>query len=378
MGWYGNWELNYNGENNEKFVNLAKLIIPNYLKRFEETKKGTLECKRRLSWYNADIDISTIMEYLDESDTIHVLIDGETHPIREIISEGREFVREGIPCEEDYDWKRVDRTTGEVTYGFTTEYIEPEIDYYEYEEQTFRKENGKVIIDNEHPDEDRYIRENLGVEEILTYEVAYPENAKELGDEDVDTIDSYIKYIANEFSEKDDFIPVVQEFLYKIFDSQNIRKLTEEEYSFLSGRIIPDETVLSKIEEIRKQFETIESTKAYLAQVKMQNPKREEEESIQKSIPNFLANMSRKDVNTLGGMDVLLKLVELKGENAAKELLTMLGYKVNDNKVPETPSLEDLESEQIELKGKEKRAKNLHNKYKDQLPDKENDIIVEE
>ena len=62
MGWYGSWDIKYNGKNSEKFVNLAKLIIPNYVKRFEETEKGRLECLRNLSWYNADVDISKMME----------------------------------------------------------------------------------------------------------------------------------------------------------------------------------------------------------------------------------------------------------------------------------------------------------------------------
>ena len=52
MGWYGSWEIKYNGNDNEKFTNLAKLIIPNYVKRFEETEKGRLESLRNLSWYS--------------------------------------------------------------------------------------------------------------------------------------------------------------------------------------------------------------------------------------------------------------------------------------------------------------------------------------
>lgn len=34
------------------------------------------------------MDIEKILSYLDDGDQIHVLIDGETHPIREVISEG--------------------------------------------------------------------------------------------------------------------------------------------------------------------------------------------------------------------------------------------------------------------------------------------------
>ncbi len=34
MGWYGDWNIKYNGKDSDKFVNLAKMIIPNYVKRF--------------------------------------------------------------------------------------------------------------------------------------------------------------------------------------------------------------------------------------------------------------------------------------------------------------------------------------------------------
>lgn len=29
MGWYGDWNIKYNGKDSDKFVNLAKMIIPN-------------------------------------------------------------------------------------------------------------------------------------------------------------------------------------------------------------------------------------------------------------------------------------------------------------------------------------------------------------
>ena len=105
MGWYGNWNIKYNGKDSDKFVNLAKMIIPNYVKRFEETEKGVLDCKRSLSWYNADVDISKMMEYLDENDTIDVEIDGETHPIsgtRKLSEEEAEW--EEYAYENDGEW----------------------------------------------------------------------------------------------------------------------------------------------------------------------------------------------------------------------------------------------------------------------------------
>lgn len=362
MGWYGSWDIKYNGNNSERFANLAKLIIPNYKKRFEETEKGKLECTRRLSWYNADVDISKIMEYLSDTDTIDVTIDGETHPIS-----GKRRL-----TEEEAEWEE---------YSFEEDGEYYVYDEYDYEKQTFRKENGEVVIDNEHPDGDRYTSSNLGVQEMLTYYIAYPGNAKESELEgNTDTVNSYINYIAQQFAGNDDFIPVVQDFVYKMFDPQKLRELTNEEYNrfSFSDRVIPDAKTLSQIAGIREQFKTVESTKAYLAQVKMQNPELEEEKTTERVIPNFIANMSKRDINTLGGLDTLLKLVEVKGEASAKELLQMLGYSINDDKAQEQPSLEDLEFEQTSLEGKEKQAKQLHQQYEQQLPDREEDISIDE
>ncbi|MCI8273031.1 MAG: hypothetical protein HFJ55_02985 [Clostridia bacterium] len=379
MGWYGNWNIKYNGNNSEKFVNLAKLIIPNYVKRFEETEKGMLDCKRSLSWYSADVDIAKIMEYLDENNTIDVEIDGETHPIREVINEGGEFVREGTPSEEDFDYYITDKTTGVTTYHFNTEYEEPEIDYYEYEKQTFRKENGSVVIDNEHPDEDRYTSSNLGIQEMFTYEIAYPESAHEEGKEgDTDTVSSYIKYIAQQFAGNEEFMPIVQDFLYSIFDPQKLKDLTNEEYNYFSNRITPDEKILAKIASIREQFKTVESTKAFLDSIREQNPELDKKESAtERVVPNFIANMSKRDINNLGGLEQLLKLVEVKGEDYAKELLSILGYTINDSKAQEQPTLEDLEFEKTLLEGKEQQAKQLYQEYEQQLPNREEDISIE-
>lgn len=360
MGWYGNWNIKYNGQNSEKFVNLAKLIIPNYVKRFEETEKGVLDCKRSLSWYNADVDISKIMEYLDENDTIDVEIDGETHPIRgtrKISEEEAEW--EEYAYENDGEW-----------------YVNDE---YDYEKQTFRKENGSVVIDNEHPDEDRYTSSNLGVQEMFTYEIAYPESTHEGEKEgNADTVSSYIKYIARQFAGNEDFMPIVQDFVYGIFDPQKLKDLTNEEYNYFSNRIIPDEKTLAKIASIREQFKTVESTKAYLTQVKEQSPEIEnQEKATAKHIPNFISNMSKRDINNLGGLEQLLKLVEVKGEDSAKELLSILGYEINDGKVQESPSLEDLEFEKTALEDKEQQAKQLYQEYEEQLPNREEDISIE-
>lgn len=354
MGWYGSWDIKYNGKDNQKFVNLAKLIIPNYVKRFEETEKGRLECLRNLNWYNADVDISKIMEYLSDTDTIDVKIDGETHPTRQ----------KWKISEEEYEW-------GEKTLEEDGEYYA--FDEYDYEEQTFRKENGQVVIDNEHPDEDRYSSEILGIPEMFTYEIAYPESAHEEDKEgDADTVSSYIKYIAQQFAENDEFMPFVQDFVYSVFDPEKLREMTNQEYNRFTHRVTPDESTLDKIASIRKQFRTVESTKAYLEQVKMQNPETEKPtKHTEKSVPNFIANMSKRDIKRLGGLEQLVKLVELKGEDSAKEILSMLGFEINDNKVQEEPSLDDLEFEKTTLQNKEKKAKQLYQEYEGQLTDRE-------
>lgn len=360
MGWYGNWNIKYNGKDSDKFVNLAKMIIPNYVKRFEETEKGVLDCKRSLRWYNADVDISKMMEYLDENDTIDVEIDGETHPI----SGTRKL------SEEEAEWE-------EYAYENNGEwYVDDE---YDCENQTFKKENGQVVIDNEHPDGDRYTSSNLGVQEMLTYYLAYPENAKESELEgNTDTVDSYINYIAQELAGNDEIMPAVQDFIYNTFDPQKLKDLTNEEYNYFSNRITPDEKTLARIASIREQFRTVESTKAYLEQVKEQNPEVEkQDETTKKAIPNFIANMSKRDINNLGGLEQLLKLVEMKGEDSAKELLSILGYEINDSKTQESPSLEDLEFEKTTLEDKEQQAKQLYQEYEEQLHNREEDISIE-
>lgn len=359
MGWYGNWNIKYNGKDSDKFVNLAKMIIPNYVKRFEETEKGVLDCKRNLSWYSADVDISKIMEYLDENDTIDVEIDGETHPIR-----GKRRISEE---EAQYD-----------EYAFEKDGKYYVYDEYDYEKQTFKKENGQVVIDNEHPDEDRYISSELGVQEMLTYDIAYPENTRESELEgNIDTVDSYISYIAQEFAGNDEFMPDVQDFIYTIFDPQKLKYLANKEYNYLNLRT-PDEKTLAKIASIREQFKTVESAKTYLEQVKEQNPEVEkQDETTKKVVPNFIANMSKRDIKHLGGLETLLKLVENKGEDSAKEILSILGYEINDSKTKESPSLEDLEFEKTALEDKEQQAKQLYQEYEEQLPNREEDISIE-
>ncbi len=96
--------------------------------------------------------------------------------------------------------------------------------------------------------------------------------------------------------------------------------MTNKEYNYFSNLITPDEKTLAKIASIREQFKTVESAKTYLEQVKEQKPEVEkQDETTKKVVPNFIANMSKRDIKRLGGLEQLLRLVEMKGEDSAKK-----------------------------------------------------------
>lgn len=281
MGWYGSWDIKYNGTNNERFVKLAKLLIPNYIERFEENKeKNRLECTRDLSWYYADTDIAKIMEYLGESDSLDVTIYGETRPY---------FIDED----------------GE----------EQEL---ECEEETFRKENGKVVLDNKHPDEDRYRDDELGIYDYLA----------DLGD-----IDTYISFITREIGPDDEIMPIAQAILYDVFSQLEDAR---------------SKTLASKATEMKAKFANVDTTKAFFKEMYerqkdlIEQQKAQQEQNETEGIPSFLTNMNKNDIRRLGGIQQLTKLVATLGEDKARETLQILGYnvettKLSDKKVePET------------------------------------------
>ena len=114
MSWGGVWNLRYNGQNPKRFTDLCKIIIPNYQRRFEILEENEIEAVKRISWYSADKDIAEIMKLLGENDSIDVIIDGETHPYDEN--------EEELP----------------------------------FEKQSFKIEDGKVVMLTDYEDLDRY------------------------------------------------------------------------------------------------------------------------------------------------------------------------------------------------------------------------------
>ena len=322
MGWYGTWNLEYTGKNDKKFINTAKLVIANFKKRFEISNgKNELEAVKGLSWYSADMDIEKILSYLEDGDQIHVLIDGETHPIREVISEGGYVTREGTPNENDYDWAETNPDTGETIYHFSEEYIEPEYDYCEWEDQTYKKEDGKVTMECEFTDCDRYQSDRHGMKGAFIYELSYPKQARKetLEGGYTDTLDTYIAWIAQEMGDDEEMLPIIQDFMNEIMN------ITRDEVIKENGQI--DEEAFAYFNDVKAKFKSLESAKEYISGIRLKLPPKEKETKLE--IPDLFANMSKRDINQLGGMEQVIKLYEKEGEQKTRELLSMLGYDLN-------------------------------------------------
>ena len=93
MSWGGVWNLRYKGQNPKRFLDLCKIVIPNYQRRFEVLDENEIEAVKRISWYSADKDLAEIMKLLGENDSIDVIIDGETHPYDENEEELPSFIQ---------------------------------------------------------------------------------------------------------------------------------------------------------------------------------------------------------------------------------------------------------------------------------------------
>lgn len=145
MSWGGVWNLRYNGQNPKRFTDLCKIIIPNYQRRFEILEENEIEAVKRISWYSADKDIAEIMKLLGENDSIDVIIDGETHPYDEN--------EEELP----------------------------------FEKQSFKIEDGKVVMLTDYEDLDRYKDDELGMIEYVESDLK-----------------DYTSFLVNEFGIRDE------------------------------------------------------------------------------------------------------------------------------------------------------------------------------
>lgn len=222
MSWGGVWNLRYNGQNPKRFTDLCKIIIPNYQRRFEVLDENEIEAVKRISWYSADKDLAEIMKLLGENDSIDVIIDGETHPYDEN--------EEELP----------------------------------FEKQSFKIEDGKVVMLTDYEDLDRYTDDELGMIEYVESDLK-----------------DYASFLVNEFGIRDEdgkiigFEESAKEILDKFFT--DLEK---------SGEI-------KELDEIRNGIEDISWLNEQYEYYKENN------NESKKELPPILSGMSKSDIQAL-------------------------------------------------------------------------------
>ncbi len=222
MSWGGVWNLRYNGQNQKRFLDLCKIVIPNYQRRFEVLDENEIEAVKRISWYSADKDLAEIMKLLGENDSIDVIIDGETHPYDEN--------EEELP----------------------------------FEKQSFKIEDGKVVMLTDYEDLDRYTDDELGMIEYVESDLK-----------------DYASFLVNEFGIRDEdgkiigFEESAKEILDKFFT--DLEK---------SGEI-------KELDEIRNGIEDISWLNEQYEYYKENN------NESKKELPPILSGMSKSDIQAL-------------------------------------------------------------------------------
>ena len=88
-----------------------------------------------------------------------------------------------------------------------------------------------------------------------------------------------------------------------------------------------DEEAFAYFNDVKAKFKSLESAKEYISGIRLKLPPKEKETKLE--IPDLFANMSKRDINQLGGMEQVIKLYEKEGEQKTRELLSMLGYDLN-------------------------------------------------
>ena len=222
MSWGGVWNLRYNGQNQKRFLDLCKIVIPNYQRRFEVLDENEIEAVKRISWYSADKDLAEIMKLLGENDSIDVIIDGETHPYDEN--------EEELP----------------------------------FEKQSFKIEDGKVVMLTDYEDLDRYTDDELGMIEYVESDLK-----------------DYASFLVNEFGIRDEDGKIIglEETAKEILD----KFFTDLEKS---GEI-------KELDELRNGIEDVSWLNEQYEYYKENNnePKKE--------LPSILSGMSKSDIQAL-------------------------------------------------------------------------------
>lgn len=222
MSWGGVWNLRYNGQNQKRFLDLCKIVIPNYQRRFEVLDENEIEAVKRISWYSADKDIAEIMKLLGENDSIDVIIDGETHPYDEN--------EEELP----------------------------------FEKQSFKIEDGKVVMLTDYEDLDRYKDDELGMIEYVESDLK-----------------DYTSFLVNEFGIRDEDGKIIG---------------LEESAKEILDKFFTDLEKAGEIKELDEIRNGIKDTSWLNEQYEYY---KENNNEPKKELPPILSGMSKSDIQAL-------------------------------------------------------------------------------
>lgn len=280
MGWYGDFQIQYKGNNPKKFHKLAKMIIPNSIMRFDfddcniTENSVDLACTRSLSWYSADEDMKKIMSYLSKEDMISMQIDGEG----------------------------------------------------EYEEIEIRKNDNEIILSNSNEESERYGSDDIGIVEML-YESLSPRYANEEEEIDICSLDGYIKFIANTFAKDKELLPIVQSFMYEVLDKDRINASAWDEEDKLPQK------ECDKLDKLRNNFESIESTSNFLNEQKDETITftSGKKQSIE-DLPDWAQQYPKSVINTMGGANLLKQLIDKQGKEIAKDFINFFAGSIMEEK----------------------------------------------
>ena len=222
MSWGGVWNLRYNGQNPKRFLDLCKIVIPNYQRRFEVLDENEIEAVKRISWYSADKDLAEIMKLLGENDSIDVIIDGETHPYDEN--------EEELP----------------------------------FEKQSFKIEDGKVVMLTDYEDLDRYTDDELGMIEYVESDLK-----------------DYASFLVNEFGIRDEDGKIIG---------------LEESVKEILDKFFTDLEKAGEIKELDEIRNGIKDTSWLNEQYEYY---KENNNGSKKELPPILSGMSKSDIQAL-------------------------------------------------------------------------------
>lgn len=272
MGWQGNFNIRYEGENAQDFLDLTKMLIPNSLMRFDFSNCNpqgniiSLNCTRMLSWYTVEEDMKRLVSYLPDGDFVSVKINS--------------------------GWEK--------------------------ETLTIYTNNGGVVLEKSNKKSDRYIDAHLGILEMLFSEHSplYYHEPEEIN---ICSIDGYVQLIANTFAGNERLIPAVCDFMYEVLDKGSINSFARDNEEKLS------EEDCSRLDWLRMNFATAESTKEFLEQKKNPELSFESAKEVKTAnLPKWLQVYPEEVISALGGASLLQKLIQTRGEELARKTIPIL------------------------------------------------------